>query len=166
MIPPAITVPSIAADLSIRNLGNPFANSQILSDGQGSNGGIGNGKSGGVGSGGDDGLGPGKGGGFGGDIHGGVYRIGSGVSAPRLVFKVEPEYSEEARKARWQGTVVLSVIVDKAGRPRNINVVSPQGMGLDEKAIEAVQKWMFRPATLNGTPVAVVATIEVNFRLL
>ncbi len=97
---------------------------------------------------------------------GGVYRIGGGVSAPALLFKVEPEYSEEARKAKFQGTVVLYVVVDEKGQPRDLKVVRPLGLGLDEKAIEAVQKWRFRPGQLNGKPVSVAATIEVNFRLL
>jgi TonB family protein len=125
-------------------------------------GGIGSGSGGGIGSGKGGGLGPGQGGGMG----GGVYRIGGGVSAPALLFKVEPEYSEEARKAKFQGTVVLYVVVDEKGQPRDLKVVRPLGLGLDEKAIEAVQKWRFRPGQLNGKPVSVAATIEVNFRLL
>ena len=88
------------------------------------------------------------------------------MSAPALLFKVEPEYSEEARKAKFQGTVVLYVVVDEKGQPRDLKVVRPLGLGLDEKAIEAVQKWRFRPGQLNGKPVSVAATIEVNFRLL
>jgi TonB family protein len=132
------------------------------SNGPGSGAGIGSGKGGGVGSGSGGGVGPGSGGGIG----GGVYRIGGGVSSPALVYKVEPEYSEEARKAKFQGTVLLSVIVDDKGNPRDIKVLRPLGLGLDEKAIEAVQKWRFRPGYLNGKPVAVAAQIEVNFRLL
>ena len=97
---------------------------------------------------------------------GGVYRIGGGVSAPQLVFKVEPEYSEEARKAKFQGTVVLYVVVDEKGQPRDLKVVRPLGLGLDQKAIEAVQKWRFKPGLKDGRPVSVSAQIEVNFRLL
>jgi len=92
--------------------------------------------------------------------------VGGGVSQPILIKKIEPEYSEEARKARFQGTVVLSIIVDDAGMPRNIRVVRPLGLGLDEKAVEAVQKWRFRPAYKDAKPVAVHATVGVNFRLL
>lgn len=88
------------------------------------------------------------------------------MSAPTLIHKVEPEYSEEARKAKYQGTVVLYVVVDEKGLPRELKVVRALGLGLDEKAIEAVQKWRFRPGYLNGQPVKVAATIEVNFRLL
>jgi TonB family protein len=95
-----------------------------------------------------------------------VYRIGGGVSAPALVYKVEPEYSEEARKAKFQGTVMIYVVVDEKGNPRDLRVVRPLGLGLDEKAVEAVSKWRFKPGFLNGKPVSVAATIEVNFRLL
>ena len=97
---------------------------------------------------------------------GGVYRIGGGVSPPQLILKVEPEYSEEARKAKFQGTVVLMVVVDEKGNPRDLKVIRPLGLGLDQKAIEAVEKWKFRPGMKDGKAVAVQATIEVNFRLL
>lgn len=142
--------------------GDPFGKQGPLSNGPGSGGGIGSGSGGGVGSGDGPGFGPGRGGGVG----GGPYRIGGGVSAPLLVFKVEPEYSEEARKAKFQGTVVLYVVVDEKGLPRDLKVVRPLGLGLDEKAVEAVTKWRFKPGYKDGRPVAVAATIEVNFRLL
>jgi TonB family protein len=83
-----------------------------------------------------------------------------------LVYKVEPEYSEEARKAKYQGTVLLYVEVDPSGRATNIRVARSLGLGLDEKAIEAVKKWKFAPGKKDGRPVTVAATIEVNFRLL
>ena len=92
--------------------------------------------------------------------------MGGGVTAPALVYKVEPEYSEEARKAKYQGTVVLRVVIDASGRAVNAEVVRSLGLGLDEKAMEAVKKWKFRPGYKDGKPVAVVAQIEVNFRLL
>lgn len=142
--------------------GDPLAKLGPPSNGPGSGAGIGSGSGGGVGSGGGAGFGPGQGGNMG----GGVYRIGGGVSSPSLLFKVEPEYSEEARKAKFQGTVVLYVVVDEKGQPRELRVVRPLGLGLDEKAIEAVQKWRFKPGLKDGRPVAVAATIEVNFRLL
>jgi len=142
--------------------GDPFAKVGPPSNGPGSGGGIGSGSGGGIGPGRGPGYGPGEGGGIG----GGVYRVGGGVSAPVAIYKIEPEYSEEARKAKFQGTVVLSIVVDEQGLPRNFKVVKPLGLGLDEKAIEAVQKWRFTPAKLNGRPVAVQATVEVNFRLL
>jgi len=88
------------------------------------------------------------------------------VSAPKGLFQPDPEYSEEARKAKWQGTVVLSLIVDEKGMPEELKVVRALGLGLDQKAIEAVTKWRFKPGMKDGKPVAVQATIEVNFRLL
>ena len=96
----------------------------------------------------------------------GVFRVGGGVSAPSLRSKVEPEYSEEARKAKYQGTVLLYVQVDPSGKPVNMRVLHSLGFGLDEKAIEAVKQWQFKPGTKDGMPVTVEAQIEVNFRLL
>jgi TonB family protein len=123
---------------------------------------MGSGPGGGIGSGRGPGYGPGSGGNFG----GGAYKIGGGVSAPSVLFKVEPEYSEEARKAKFQGTVTLFVVVDEKGNPRDLKIIRPLGLGLDQKAIEAVEKWKFRPGMKDGRPVPVQATIEVNFRLL
>ena len=161
---PTIIVPS---DVQLPNVnmpmwGDPLAKVGPPSNGPGSGGGIGSGSGGGVGPGNGGGFGPGSGGGVG----GGVFKVGGGVSSPSLLHKVEPEYSEEARKAKFQGTVMLYVVVDEKGSPRDIRVVRPLGLGLDEKAIEAVQKWRFRPGYLNGKAVAVAATVEVNFRLL
>lgn len=159
---PTIDIPIEVPNSKLPQWGDPLAKIGPPSNGSGSGSGIGSGKGGGIGSGSGGGLGPGSGGGVG----GGAYRIGGGVSAPQLLLKVEPEYSEEARKAKYQGTVVLAVVVDENGRARDIRVVRPLGLGLDEKAIEAVQKWKFRPGQLNGKPVPVSASIEVNFRLL
>ena len=142
--------------------GDPLSKYMTPSNGQGSGGGIGNGKGGGIGNGNGGGYGPGSGGGVG----GGVYRVGGGVSAPVLLSKTEPEYSEEARKAKHQGTVMLYVQIDPSGHATNIRVVKSLGLGLDEKAIEAVNKWKFSPGKKDGKPVTVEATIEVNFRLL
>lgn len=143
-------------------LGDPLAKGNIASNGTGYGAGIGSGHGGGVGSGSGNGYGPGSGGNFG----GGVYKIGGGVSSPLPIYKPDPDYSEEARKAKFQGTVVLAIIVDDKGLPRDVRVIRPLGLGLDQKAIEAVQKWRFRPGMKDGKPVAVSATIEVNFRLL
>jgi TonB family protein len=96
----------------------------------------------------------------------GVYRVGEGVSPPTVLWKIEPEYSEEARLAKWQGTVALSVVVDENGEPRDVKVARSLGLGLDQKAIEAVGRWVFKPGRKEGKPVSVLATIEVNFRLL
>jgi TonB family protein len=142
--------------------GDPMAKLGPPSNGPGTGGGIGSGSGGGVGPGKGPGFGPGSGGGFG----GGVFRVGGGVSTPIPIYKVEPEYSEEARKAKFQGTVVLQIVIDERGNPTNFKVVRPLGLGLDEKAIEAVQKWRFRPGMKEGKAVAVLATVEVNFRLL
>jgi len=158
IIQPDANIPKVNMDV----LGDPLAKSGIASNGSGSGGGIGTGPGGGVGS----GRGPGYGPGSGGNMGGGAYRIGGGVSPPSVIQKVEPEYSEEARKAKFQGTVILFVVVDEKGNPRDLKVIRPLGLGLDQKAIEAVEKWKFRPGMKDGKPVAVQATIEVNFRLL
>jgi protein TonB len=91
---------------------------------------------------------------------------GRGVTPPQLLYKVEPEFSEDARKAKHQGVVVLSIVVDASGKVRNIRVLQQLGLGLDEKAIEAVSRWRFRPGLLDGRPVATEATVQVNFQLL
>ncbi len=156
--PPDMKLPQINAP----NWGDPLAKAGPPSNGPGSGGGIGSGTGTGIGPGKGPGFGPGEGGGFG----GGVFRVGGGVSAPIAIYKVEPEYSEEARKAKFQGTVVLSIVIDESGVPRNFKVVRPLGLGLDEKAIQAVQQWRFKPGLREGKPVAVLATVEVNFRLL
>jgi TonB family protein len=96
----------------------------------------------------------------------GVYRVGNGVTPPRLIYKVEPQYTEEARTAKYQGTVLLYVEVQPDGRASHIRVARALGLGLDERAIEAVRQWRFTPGTKEGQPVPVAATIEVNFRLL
>jgi TonB family protein len=87
-------------------------------------------------------------------------------SAPVLIRKVEPEYSEEARKAKWQGTSTLSVDIDESGRVTAAYVIRALGLGLDEKAVQAVRQWQFKPATKDGKPVAVRAEVEMIFRLL
>jgi periplasmic protein TonB len=130
-------------------------------DGPGAGGGIGSGDGGGVGS----GRGPGVGLGDGGGIGGGIYHVGGGVTAPRPIFALDPEYSEEALIAKYEGVVVLAVIVGPDGRTRDIRLMRSLGMGLDEKAMEAVRSWRFEPARRNGQPVAVMVSIEVNFRL-
>lgn len=158
IIQPDANIPKV----NMSQLGDPLAKSGIASNGSGAGGGIGTGPGGGVGSGGGAGYGPGHGG----NIGGGVYKIGGGVSQPTLLFKIEPEYSEEARKAKFQGTVVLQVVVDEKGNPKELKVMRALGLGLDQKAIEAVEKWKFRPGLKDGHPVATYATIEVNFRLL
>jgi periplasmic protein TonB len=154
--PPSLTVPPTS------QIGNPVsAILQPPSNGTGFGDGIGSGSGGGIGSGEGAGFGPGHGGGTG----GGVFRVGGGVSAPRPIYDPDPEYSEEARQAKFQGTVLLWVVVGPDGRPRDIRVQRSLGMGLDEKAIEAVRQWRFEPSMKDGHPVAVQVNIEVSFRL-
>jgi TonB family protein len=158
IIPPDANIPKINSP----DLGDPLSKSGLASNGFGAGGGMGSGRGGGIGPGSGPGYGPGSGGGIG----GGAYRIGGGVSPPSILYKVEPEYSEEARKAKFQGTVLLFVVVDEKGLPRDIKILRPLGLGLDQKAVEAVEKWKFSPGKKDGKPVAVQAQIEVNFRLL
>ena len=88
--------------------------------------------------------------------------IGGGVSSPELIFKVDPEFSEEARRAKFMGVVTVDIIVNPQGLPQNIRVVRGVGMGLDQKAVEAVKQYRFKPAMENGKPVAVELNISVN----
>ncbi len=177
LTPPAIIVrnPSPKLPLDATVLGPPqlklpqsnrigdilSSNAAIPSNGVGTGGGIGDNYGTGVGI----GVGPGVGAGRNGGCCTSVFRPGLGVSAPRAIYDPDPEYSDEARKAKYQGRVVLSIIVDPSGRPKNIYVARSLGMGLDEKAIEAVQKWKFSPGLKDGYPVAVQVNVEVNFRL-
>ncbi len=123
---------------------------------------MGNGRGSGLGSGTGNGLGNGNGGGTG----GGDFRVGvNGVSAPKVVYSVDPEFSEEARKAKFQGEVLVQLIVDANGRPTGIRIPRPIGMGLDEKAREAVAQYRFKPAMKDGKAVPVPVNIEVNFQI-
>src|SRR5215470_116292 len=159
-VEPTVVAPQI--QFSQGALGDPL--SSVLgpqSSGTGFGGGIGSGSGGGVGS----GRGPGVGPGYGGGVGGGIYRVGGGVSAPRALYSPDPEYSEEARKAKYQGTVVLRLVVGPDGKARDIQVSRSVGMGLDEKAIEAVRSWKFDPARKDGQAVPVLISVEVTFRL-
>ena len=157
IIPPQVQL----ASNNMPNLGDPMAHAVLPSNGTGSGGGIGSGSGGGVGSGTGGGFGPGEGGGTG----GGVFRMGSGASPPRAIYSPEPEFSEEARKAKYQGVCTLGVVVDAQGRPTNIRVLNSLGMGLDEKAISAVKTWRFEPAMKDGHPVRFEIAVEVDFHL-
>ncbi|WP_321474497.1 energy transducer TonB [uncultured Paludibaculum sp.] len=155
--PPDAQLPKV----DLPNFGDPFSKATIPSNGRGKNGGIGDGDRGGVGPGIGPGYGPGN------DAFGSVGYAGrGGVTAPVPIFRVEPEYSEEARKAKFQGAVRLAIIVDEAGHIAAVKVIGPLGMGLDEKAVEAVHKWRFKPGTKNGRPVPVEAQVLVSFHLL
>jgi TonB family protein len=96
---------------------------------------------------------------------GGVFKVGGGVTAPRVLERADPAYTPEASAAKIEGTVLLSVVVGTDGMAHDINVVKSLGNGLDEQAAIAVQKWHFAPGTKDGAPVQVKAQIEVNFRL-
>ena len=95
-----------------------------------------------------------------------VYSISKeGVKHPQAVSTPEPEFSEKARKAKYQGTAILNAVVDKEGNVSRIRLVRPLGMGLDENAMEALKTWRFQPGTYHGQPVAVEMNIEVSFNL-
>jgi TonB family protein len=94
-----------------------------------------------------------------------VYKVDGAVSPPAPIYSPNPEYSKEARHAKYQGTCVLWMVVGTDGRPRDIRVSRTLGLGLDEKAIEAVKQWRFKPAMKDGNPVAVRVSVQVNFHL-
>ena len=133
----------------------------LASQGSGGGSGFGSGLGGGIGAGHGTGSGPGSGGGYG----GGIMSVGGGVSAPVIVHSVEPEFTQEARSANFQGAVSIQLIVDAQGNPQNVRLVRHLGMGLDEKAIDAVRQYRFKPALYQGHPVAVQIVINVDFRL-
>ena len=160
-VPPTVVIPNNIKLPQIGPLGDPIAKAGPASNGTGSGGGIGSGSGGGVGAGRGDGVGKGYGGGIG----GGPYRVGGGVSAPSVTYQLDPEFSEEARKAKYQGTVALGLTVGRDGRAHDIHVVRSLGLGLDEKAIEAVKLWKFEPGKKDGQAVDVLVSVEVNFRL-
>jgi len=122
---------------------------------------MGNGHGSGLGSGNGAGIGAGSGG----NIGGGLRRIGGGVSAPVVLFAPEPEFSEEARKAKVAGNVLVYLQVDANGRPQHVRVLRGIGLGLDEKAMEAVRQYKFKPAMESGHAVPVEMNVEVNFQI-
>jgi protein TonB len=160
VVPPQVHL----AENHMPNLGNltsaPMP-SAPPSNGTGSGGGIGSGSGGGLGRGHGAGVGPGSGGGIG----GGVYKVGAGITAPQPIDTPDPAYTEEARRAKIQGTCILWLIVDAEGHPRDIRVVRGLGYGLDAKALETVKQWRFQPARKDGQPVNVQVSVEVGFRL-
>jgi len=149
--PPDLKVPSP----NMANFGDPLAKSVTDS--------LGNGNGTGIGSGSGGGLGPGEGGGTG----GGVFRAGvNGVGTPTCFYQPAPEYSEEARKTKYQGAVVVEGVINLDGRVTDIKVVKGVGMGLDENAVAAVKTWRCKPAAgPSGKPVRTLVPIEVTFRL-
>jgi periplasmic protein TonB len=173
IVPPTVIVPKEMPRLPVEEtvvvapevkfpqtgqIGDPTSQfSQWRSDGPGGPSGVGSGCCGGIGPSNGPGVGPGP---------AGIYPAGKmGVSVPQVIFSPEPSFSEEARKSKTQGMVTLMVVVGKDGHTYDLRVAQSMGMGLDEKAIEAVKNWRFRPATLNGQPVATQIAVEVDFRL-
>ena len=151
------------ANPPLTNMGDPLAASVNYSGGPGGGGGIGTGEAGGIGSGSGGGLGPGEGGGTG----GGVFRAGvNGVGIPVCFYQPPPEYSDEARKVKYQGAVVVEGIIGIEGKVTNLRIIKGVGMGLDENAVAAVKTWRCKPAAgPNGKPVPTIVPIEVTFRL-
>jgi TonB family protein len=149
-------------DNKMPNIGAPQSSQiAIASQGMGGGSGFGQGSGGGIGAGSGGGVGIGSGGGYG----GGLMSVGGGVSAPQVIHSVDPEFTDAARQAKYEGAVSIQLIVDRQGNPENIQVVRHLGMGLDEKAIEAVRQYKFRPAMFQGKPVPVQMVINVNFHL-
>jgi protein TonB len=161
LIPPKLAVePSVVmqpdmkmADNKMPDLGVPNSNLKGFS--------MGNGNGSGIGAGNGSGIGPGSGSNTG----GGPMHIGGSIRPPTVLYSVEPEFSEEARKAKFSGNVQVYLWVDEQGNPSHIKVVRGVGMGLDEKAVEAVRQYKFKPAMQNGKPVKVDLYIDVNFQI-
>ena len=172
LVPPTVILPKeppklaleqtviVAPDVPLQGgqVGDPLSQfSKVLSNGPGGPGGIGNGCC--------DGIGPSTGPGAGAGPPG-IFPAGrGGVTAPQVIFNPEPSFSDEARKAKAQGIVLLLLVVGKDGHPYDVRVGQSLGMGLDEKAIEAVNHWRFRPGTLNGQAVATRIAVQVDFHL-
>jgi len=162
IVEPTIVAPQLAQiQLPTMIFGDPNGVVGPPSAGPGSGGGIGTGRGTGVGSGRGAGLGPGEGGGVG----GGVFSVGGGVSEPTPTYTILPEYSDDGRKGRIQGTVELLIVVKADGSVDFQNVRKSLGYGLDQKAIEAVRKWKFLPGKKDGAPVATLVSVSVNFSL-
>ncbi|MBI4477125.1 MAG: energy transducer TonB [Acidobacteria bacterium] len=133
------------------------------SQGIGTGGGAGSGNGTGIGEGTGSGLGPGWGGGTG----GGAYRPGNGVSIPRVLREVKPQYTSDAMRAKVQGIVWLECIVLPDGSVGEVTVIKSLDpvFGLDQEAVKAAKQWKFVPGTRNGQPVPVIVTIELTFTL-
>jgi TonB family protein len=157
--PPELKV----ANPNLSNFGDPMAATVNLSNGPGGGGGIGSGEGGGIGSGSGGGLGPGEGGGTGGGaFHAGV----NGVGMPSCFYMPNPPYSEEARKAKYSGIVLVEAVVELSGQLSRMRLIKSPGLGLDENTLQTLKTWRCKPATgPGGKPVPVIVTFEVNFRL-
>jgi TonB family protein len=161
--PTIIANPEIAVpQLNLAQFGDPHGVVGPPSAGPGKHGGIGDGDGTGVGP----GAGPGAGLGRDGGIASAQTGFQGSATEPVLLWKSEPEYTDEARKAKIQGVVIVRAEIDARGQVQNISVAQGLGLGLDERAIAAVQKWRFRAGTRNGRPVSTSALIHLTFRLL
>jgi periplasmic protein TonB len=141
------------ADNAMPNIGSPASSLKGFSMGTGNGSGMGNGNG--------AGIGPGSGG----NVGEGVMHPGGGVMPPSMLSQVDAEYSEEARKAKFSGNVEVYVVVDEQGNPTHVRVVRGVGMGLDEKAVEAVRQWKFKPGMQHGKPVKVDVYVDVMFHI-
>ena len=146
-----VDTPGVVADTAART----------PSEGPGSGGGAGTGRGSGMGEGDGAGIGPGSGGGTG----GGPYRPGAGITPPGILREVKPDYTEEARRRGIEGDVVVEIVVLRDGSVGNIRLLQGLGGGLDQRAIDAVRQWRFRPAERHGTPVDVMVEVAVEFKL-
>lgn len=163
-VAPAVVMPQQIKlpDNSMPNLGIPQSTQvEMKSQGSGSGSGFGQGGGGGIGAGDGGGIGSGTVGGYG----GGVMKVGGGVTAPVVIHRVVPEFTDEARRVKFQGVASIGLIVDAQGNPEAVHVVHPLGMGLDQKAVEAVRQYKFKPAMFQGHPVPVQLVIEVDFHM-
>jgi protein TonB len=159
VVPPQVKLPMNAMMPNLGTVQSPQV--AVVSQGRGSGSGFGQGRRGGIGAGIGAGVGSGTGGGYG----GGIMSVGGGVMAPKLIHSVEAGFSPEAQAAKYQGIVAIQLIVDAQGNPEDIRVVRHLGMGLDEKAIEAVRQYKFKPAMFQGHAVPVQIVVDVDFHL-
>jgi TonB family protein len=162
MEPTLVGSPQIVAAMPNITFGDPKGVGREPSGGRGKRGGIGGGDGPGVG----DLDGPGYGSDPDGGVSGGTPHILGTVTEPILLVKIDPEYTVEARRAKLQGVVVLHIEVDAHGKPQNIKLVQGLGLGLDERAMEAVSQWKFHAGSINGKPAVTTALVHVTFRLL
>ena len=163
-VAPAVVMPQQIKipDNSMPNLGMTQSTQVVMkSQGSGSGSSFGQGGGGGIGAGEGGGIGSGTVGGYG----GGVMTVGGGVTAPVVIHRVVPEFTDQARRVRFQGLASIGLIVDAQGNPEDVHVVHPLGMGLDQKAVEAVRQYKFRPAMFHGHPVPVQLVVEVDFHM-
>jgi protein TonB len=152
-VEPTVVMPNVQMAQTAPNLGDPASTLHGYSLGTGRGTGIGQGD------------GPGVGEGSGGDFGGGVMHPGGEITKPDLIYAPDPEFSEEARRAKFSGNVLVYLWVDEHGNPSHVRVIRGIGMGLDEKAVEAVRQYKFKPAMLHGKPVKVDMDVDVDFHI-